>query len=90
MEYKTTEAQRRAIHKYNKKMRRNLTLSLNRKTDADMIAFLENKENVGGYIKNLVRKEMDKAKKYIHVKFKKGEKQFVFPDACISGFLSLQ
>lgn len=63
MEYKTTEAQRRAIYKYNKKMRRNLTLSLNRKTDADMIAFLENKENVGGYIKNLVRKEMDKAKK---------------------------
>ena len=34
--------------------------------------------------------KMDKAKKYIHVKFKKGEKQFVFPDAFISGFLSLQ
>lgn len=63
MEYKTTEAQRRAIHKYNKKMRRNLTLSLNRKTDEDMIAFLENKENVGGYIKSLIRKDMDKAKK---------------------------
>lgn len=34
--------------------------------------------------------KMDKAKKYIHVKFKKGEKQFVFPDAFICGFLSLQ
>lgn len=34
--------------------------------------------------------KMDKAKKYIHVKFKKGEKQFVFPDAFIGGFLSLQ
>ncbi len=34
--------------------------------------------------------KMDKAKKYIHVKFKKGEKQFVFPDAFIGGFLSLK
>lgn len=34
--------------------------------------------------------KMDKAKKYIHVKFKKGEKQFIFPDAFIGGFLSLQ
>lgn len=34
--------------------------------------------------------KMDKAKKYIHVKFKKGEKQFVFPDSFIGGFLSLQ
>lgn len=63
MEYKTTEAQRRAIYKYNKKMQRNITLSLNRKTDADMIVFLENKESIGGYIKSLIRKDMDKAKK---------------------------
>lgn len=63
MEYKTTEAQRRAIAKYKSKMQRNITLSLNRKTDADMIVFLENKENMVGYIKNLVRKDMDKAKK---------------------------
>ena len=34
--------------------------------------------------------KMDKAKKYIHVKFKKGEKQFVFPDAFIGGFLSMK
>lgn len=33
---------------------------------------------------------MDKAKKYIRIKFKNGEKQFVFPDAFIGGFLSLQ
>ena len=63
MEYKTTEAQRRARNKYNKKMIRNLTVSLNRKTDDDIIVFLENKENMGGYIKNLVRRDMDKAKK---------------------------
>lgn len=63
MEYKTTEAQRRARNKYNKKMIRNLTVSLNRKTDDDIIVFLENKENIGGYIKKLVRRDMDKAKK---------------------------
>ena len=63
MEYKTTEAQRRARNKYNKKMIRNITVSLNRKTDDDIIVFLENKENIGGYIKSLVRKDMDKAKK---------------------------
>lgn len=63
MEYKTTEAQRRAIAKYKNKMQRNITLSLNRKTDADMIVFLENKENMVGYIKSLVRKDMDKAEK---------------------------
>lgn len=63
MEYKTTEAQRRARNKYNKKMIRNLTVSFNRKTDDDIIVFLETKENIGGYIKSLVRKDMDKAKK---------------------------
>lgn len=33
---------------------------------------------------------MDKAKKYIRIKFKNGEKQFIFPDAFIGGFLSLK
>lgn len=33
---------------------------------------------------------MDKAKKYIRIKFKNGKKQFIFPDAFIGGFLSLQ
>lgn len=34
--------------------------------------------------------KMDKAKKYIHVKFKNGEKQFIFPDSFISGFLCVK
>ena len=33
---------------------------------------------------------MDKAKKYIRVKFAAGEKQFIFPDAFIGGFLSVE
>lgn len=32
---------------------------------------------------------MDKLKKYIRVKFTAGEKQFIFPDAFISGFLDI-
>ena len=32
---------------------------------------------------------MDKAKKYIRVKFAAGEKQFIFPDAFVGGFLSV-
>ncbi len=32
---------------------------------------------------------MDKAKKYIRVKFAVGEKQFLFPDAFVNGFLTL-
>ena len=33
---------------------------------------------------------MDKAKKYIRVKFAAGEKQFIFPDAFVGGFLSVE
>ena len=33
---------------------------------------------------------MDKAKKYIRVKFAAGEKQFIFPDAFVGGFLSIE
>lgn len=33
---------------------------------------------------------MDKAKKYIRIKFAVGEKQFVFPDAFIDGYLALK
>lgn len=33
--------------------------------------------------------KMDDKKKYINVKFKKGEKRFVFPDAFVNGFLTL-
>lgn len=33
---------------------------------------------------------MDKAKKYVRIKFAVGEKQFVFPDAFIDGYLALK
>ena len=33
---------------------------------------------------------MDKAKKHIHVEFEAGEKNFIFPDAFIKGFLKIK
>lgn len=33
---------------------------------------------------------MDKAKKHIHVEFESGEKNFIFPDAFIKGFLKIE
>ena len=33
---------------------------------------------------------MNKNEKFIHVRFLEGEKKFVFPDAFLSGFLSLK
>ena len=47
------------------------------------------KYNIGYFFYIGGNDSMDKAKKYIRIKFKNGEKQFVFPDAFIGGFLSL-
>ena len=37
-----------------------ITLKINSKTDADLIGFLNTKENKQGYIKDLIRKDMTK------------------------------
>lgn len=44
---------------YIKKHVKNLTLSLNDVTDKDIIAFLNSKESKAGYIKDLIRKDMN-------------------------------
>lgn len=56
----TTAAQVAATVKYIKEKQRSFTFRCHKKNDADLIAFLESKDNVGGYIKDLVRKEMQK------------------------------
>ena len=50
-----SEAQVRASVKYNEKNIKQVKLNLNKKTDSDIIAILESKDNVQGYIKNLIR-----------------------------------
>lgn len=47
----------KASMKYDKANVKQIKLSLNRKTDADIIEILENCDNVQGYIKELIRKD---------------------------------
>jgi len=51
-----TEAQKRASAKYDAKNVVMLTLKLNRKTDADIIAALEKQQNKSEYIKTAIRR----------------------------------
>jgi hypothetical protein len=54
----TTEAQRRASARYDARMTRQIGLRLNRKTDADIIAWLAEQPSKQGAIKNAIRKAM--------------------------------
>lgn len=45
----------KASIRYNEKNVKQIKLALNKKTDADIIAILESKDNVQGYIKDLIR-----------------------------------
>lgn len=47
----------KASMKYNEANVKQIKLALNRKTDADVIKILESKENIQGYIKDLIRKD---------------------------------
>ena len=55
---KTTEAQKRAIEKYQKANIRRVVLKLNKNTDKDIITFLEGLNNVQGEIKRMIREEI--------------------------------
>lgn len=57
---KTSDAQKRAVAKYDAENTKSFLLKLNKKTDADIIAFLENQPNKMGYIKQLIRDDMQK------------------------------
>ena len=55
---KTTEAQSRATQKYLKANIKRIVVNLNKKTDEDIIRFLDGLENVQGEIKRIIREEM--------------------------------
>ena len=46
---------------YDKQNTRRINLKLNNKTDADIIKQLESQENIQGYLKRLIREDMQKA-----------------------------
>ena len=60
MANKSTEAQVRASIKYNKENTVQISLKLNRSTDADLIESLNRVANKQGYIKELIRRDIAK------------------------------
>lgn len=58
-----TEAQKRASKKYDANNTRTFTIKLNYNTDANIIAYLENIENVQGLIKALINEKIDEITK---------------------------
>ena len=55
---KEKQARVQASMKYNKANVKQIKMNLNRKTDADIIQFLEDEPNVQGLIKQLIREHM--------------------------------
>lgn len=55
-----TEAQKKAKAKYDKANTKQIMLKLNLKTDADILDQLDSVENKQGYIKDLIRKDLNK------------------------------
>ena len=60
MTNKSTESQIRASIRYNKENTVQISLKLNRSTDADLIDSLNRVTNKQGYIKELIRRDIAK------------------------------
>lgn len=60
-----TEAQKKARNKYNRANTINKTVTLNKVTDADILAYIEN-VNFTGLVKELIRKEIKKESREIN------------------------
>ena len=58
-----TEAQRRANKKYAERMTRPVMIKLNLRTDADIIEKLDSVENRQGYLKQLIRQDIEASQK---------------------------
>lgn len=58
MTRKSTDAQLKASRKYDQQNTRLIQLKLNKKTDSDILDFLDGLDNRQGYIKELIRKQI--------------------------------
>ena len=56
----TTEARKRATAKYQQANTRQFIMRLNKRTDSDIISHLDKCENKQGYIKSLIRADMER------------------------------
>ncbi len=59
-----SEAQKKASKKYHQKNQVNITLSLNRATNEELIEFVDKIENKSAYLKELVIKDMKEKGEY--------------------------
>ena len=59
MEDKLKKQRVKASIKYNAKNVKQIKINLNKKTDADIIDYLDKAANVQGLIKDLIRKDME-------------------------------
>ena len=62
MEKKTSDALLRAIKRYDEKNTKQIHLKLNLKTDADILEWLSRQDSIQGYIKSLIKKDMENEK----------------------------
>lgn len=60
MDEKTSKAQLKASSKYNKANTKNFPIKVNKKTEKDIYDRLEKCTNVNGYIKALIRADMER------------------------------
>ena len=60
MNEKERQSRVKASMKYNAKNVKQIKINLNKKTDADIIQHLDQTDNVQGYIKGLIRKDITK------------------------------
>ena len=58
MNEKERQSRVKASMKYNAKNVKQIKINLNKKTDADIIQHLDQTDNVQGYIKGLIRKDI--------------------------------
>ena len=49
------------LAQYEKENLRQIRLKINRKTEPELLAWIEKQENIQGYIKELIRKDMEQA-----------------------------
>lgn len=60
MNEKTSKAQLKASAKYNKMNTKNFPIKVNKKTEKDIYDYLEKIGNVNGYIKNLIKEDIER------------------------------
>lgn len=59
---KLTDAKREAIKRYDAKNTKQIHMKLNLNTDAELLEWLAKQDSIQGYIKSLIKKDMENGK----------------------------